>query len=152
MPSTSASPASKRGPVRITLPASIAFNLGALKETVTSAMERLTCPTCFSGYDCHFAQQRDLLVDEEKNITANPDPVPWTGVNPPPVPWSVAVGFQGNTAYNIDLVLKTVENVAGSLGCLPCHSGWNVSYYNEVILIGINPAGQATTYAGQTAS
>jgi hypothetical protein len=112
-------------------------------------MERLTCPTCFSGNDCHFAQQRDLLVDERRNIIFNPDPAAWAASNPPPVPWRAVAAFQGNAAYDIDLVLKTVENVAGSLGCLPCHSGWDVSYYNEITVIGIDPGGITTTYGGQ---
>jgi hypothetical protein len=149
MASTSAPQVRKLGPVHITLPASVAYNMSALKETVRSAMERLSCPTCFSGLDCHFSVERNLFVEENRKVSGNPPPVPWSAMSPQPLPWHAAVGFQGRVVYNIDQVLQVVEKVTNSLGCLPCHSGWDVSYINEVTLIGVDPDLQVTTYGGQ---
>lgn len=148
MASTPPSQVRSRGPVRITLPASVAYNADALKKTIASVVERIGCRTCFSGLDCHFLQERDLSVDQKGTLVANPQPSPWIRANPDPVPWKVVVGFQGKTAYNIDQVYQAIDNVIGRLGCLACHSGFDIDYVNEVILLGVDPAQQVQQYGG----
>jgi hypothetical protein len=134
------------------LPASVAYNADALKKTIASVVDRIGCRTCFSGVDCHFSQERDFSVDLKGAVSSNPDPVPWRASNPPPVPWKVVVGFQGKTAYNIDLVYLAIDNIIGRLGCLPCHSGFDIDYINEVILLGVDPAQQVQQYGGTLSS
>jgi hypothetical protein len=146
--SSSAPRVQSRGTVRISLPASVAYNTDALKKTIASVVERIGCNTCFSGADCHFSLERNLIADQHGAVSANPDPVPWSRSNPPPVPWDVVVGFQGNVAYDIEKVYKAVENVILTLGRCPCHSGFDVSYLNEITIIGINPNLQAQQYGG----
>lgn len=147
MASTSVSPARSRGPVHISLPASVAYNANALKKTITSLMERIGCPTCFSGADCRFSLERNLSVDPQGALTANPPPVPWHSAETTPVP-RVAVGFQGRVAYNIQQVYQAIDNVNGRLGCLACHSGFDVDYLSEVILLGVDSGTQVQQYGG----
>jgi len=56
--------------------------------------------------------------------------------------------IQGKTAYNIEQVYKAIDNVNGRLGCLACHSGFDIDYVNEVILLGVDPAQQVQQYGG----
>ena len=51
-----------KGPVRITLPAKVAYDPKALKESIASIVERLGCPECFSGASCLFEMERDFVV------------------------------------------------------------------------------------------
>jgi hypothetical protein len=83
-----------RGPLRITLPATVAYNADALKKTIASVVERIGCRTCFSGLDCHFLLERDLSVDPQGGLAEEPQPSPWIRANPDPVPWKVIVGFR----------------------------------------------------------
>jgi hypothetical protein len=147
MASTPPSQVKSRGPVRITLPASVAYNADALKKTIASVVDRIGCRTCFSGLDCHFLLERDFSVDQKGGLT-EPIPSPWIRANPDPVPWKVVVGFQGKTAYNIEQVYKAIDNVNGRLGCIACHSGFDIDYINEVILLGVDPAQQVQQYGG----
>lgn len=50
-------------PVRITLPAEVAFDLGKLGKVLGSLAERLGCRACLSGADCTFRLERDFVVN-----------------------------------------------------------------------------------------
>jgi hypothetical protein len=67
-------------PVRVTLPAAVAFDLGRFRKTVSNLAERLGHPTCLSGAACFFDLERSFRVDPEKlTITpfrGDPDPQP----------------------------------------------------------------------------
>jgi hypothetical protein len=149
MASTSGPAVRSRGPVRISLPASVAYNADALKKTIASVVDRIGCRACFSGADCHFSVERDLSVDKHGAVNHLPQPSPWLAAGPNPSPWNVSVAFQGKVAYNIDQVYQAVDNVVGLLGCLGCHSGFDVGYINEVILIGVDQNLQAQQYGAQ---
>jgi hypothetical protein len=157
------------GPVRISLPAKVAYNKDALKKTIVSVVEHLGCPGCFSGHDCQFSLERNLSVDPDGKVSGGGEsPIPALAVTPDPVPWKVVVGFQGTVAFNIDQVLKAVDNVIAGLAeinaartagpssefrpgiefCNTCHSGRDVTYVNEVILIGVDQNQQTQQYGG----
>jgi hypothetical protein len=157
------------GPVRISLPARVAYNKDALKKTIVSVVENLGCPRCFSGHDCQFSLERNLIVDPDGKVSGSGEShIPSLAVNPDPVPWKVVVGFQGTVAFNIDQVLKAVDNVIAGLAeinaartagpttefvpgiefCNTCHSGRDVTYVNEVILIGVDQNQQTQHYGG----
>lgn len=133
-----------------------------------SVVEHLGCPRCFSGHDCQFSLERNLSVDPDGKVSGGGEsPLPST-VDPDPVPWKVVVGFQGSVAFNIDQVLTAVDNVIAGLAevnaarapgpstefvpgiefCDTCHSGRDVTYVNEVILIGVDQNQKAQQYGG----
>lgn len=58
--------------VRISLPASVAYDMGALQKTLVGIAERLGCRPCFSGADCLFRLERDFVVDPAGQIQAIP--------------------------------------------------------------------------------
>jgi len=67
-------------PVRVTMPAAVAFDLGRFRKTISSLAERLGHPTCLSGAPCLFDVERAFRVDPGSlAITpalGDPDPQP----------------------------------------------------------------------------
>lgn len=49
--------------VRLTLPATVAYDLASFQKVLGSIAERLGCPQCLSGIDCTFQLERDFVVD-----------------------------------------------------------------------------------------
>lgn len=49
--------------VRVSIPMSIASDIGKFKESVGSILDRLGCPACCSAFDIYFEMQRDLRFD-----------------------------------------------------------------------------------------
>ncbi len=146
---TKASAARLHGTVRVSLPAKVAYNPESLKKTIGSLLGHLGCPTCFSGADCVFTAERNFVVDPEGIFThleslSGPQPDPWRSRG---VTVSLAAGRQ----FDINSVFSAIDAVVASLGggCRPCHSGFDVAYWNEVEFIGIDANGKAQQYGGQ---
>lgn len=78
MPNTAQRPDMERlrGPIRITIPASVGFNLDQFRKTMTAIGERLGCGNCFSGAACLFVTERNFVIDEKLGIHVSPDPMP----------------------------------------------------------------------------
>jgi hypothetical protein len=124
-----------RGTVRVTLPAKIAYEPEALKRTIGGIVGRLGCPTCFSGADCHFNNEREFVVDPAGAISALSHGAA-VALNPQPLPpkSDVVVSLAPSLRYNIDGIFKAIDAVIG--------------YQNEVTVIGVNEAGVAHQYGG----
>lgn len=54
--------------VRVTIPASVAFDLDRFQEVQRSILDKLGCRACCSGWDIRFDLQRRFLVDEQAKI------------------------------------------------------------------------------------
>jgi hypothetical protein len=132
------------GTVRVSLPAKIAYNPEALKTSIRELLTRLGCPMCFSGADCRFTLEREYVVDPAGvlDIRSDPTPIPWREA-------TVTVSLASAARYNIETVFKAIDNVIRTIGACPCHSGFDVSYLNELTVIGINPQGQAQQFGGE---
>jgi hypothetical protein len=135
-----------RGPVRVSLPAKIAYEPDALKKTIGSLLQRLGCPNCFSGADCRFTFERDYVIDAKGALAAvagelNPQPLP-------PRASTATVSLARGVRYDIDKVFKAVDAVIHTLGPCPCHSGFDVLYQNELPVIGINEKVEAQQFGG----
>lgn len=139
-----------RGAIRISLPAHIANDSKRLKQSIVSLVERLGCPTCFSGADCRFVAERQFIVDPEgvgATPVQDPDPSPWRaftselGTNS-----TVTVALASGIQYDIEKVFRAVDKVIGGLGPCPCHSGFDIQYLNEVSVLGINNELQLQKY------
>jgi hypothetical protein len=67
-------------PLRVTLPASVAFDLDRFRQTVANLAERLGHPRCLSGAPCFFDFERFFRVDPETlqitGLAGDPDPQP----------------------------------------------------------------------------
>jgi hypothetical protein len=138
------------GPVRITLPARVAYNPEALKKSIVSVAEQLGCPSCFSGADCLLQMERDFVVNPEANASpvAGPQPVPWHVAGPLPDPWRVAgpqpepwratVGLASAVKYDLEKVLAAIDKVIDIIGPHPCISGADLLLKNELDLITVD--------------
>lgn len=119
----------RRGrPVRLTMPASVANDLGRLQETLVGLAERMGHPTCASG--CH-----PLYFHTESDFIAGGD----VDSNPPPVPWAETAGA-GNridvflpegATYDIEQLKAASEIVAARINCRYCHSGIDPTFRDE---------------------
>ena len=52
-------------PVRLVIPAKVAFNLDEFTKVVGNLAERLGCKPCLSGRACLFLLERDFVVNPE---------------------------------------------------------------------------------------
>jgi hypothetical protein len=52
-------------PVRVVIPAEVAFDLGNLHRTIDNLAQRLGCEACFSGRSCVFELERDFIVNPQ---------------------------------------------------------------------------------------
>jgi hypothetical protein len=134
------------GTVRVSLPATIAYNPEALKKSIGNLVERLGCPRCFSGADCVFTHERAFVADSKGTISAvtvelNPQPLP-------PRADAAAVSLARGVRYDINKVFKAVDKVIDLIGPCPCHSGIDILYLNELNVIGINEKIEAQQFGG----
>ena len=126
-------------PVRITLPAAVAYDLTALQKGIAVIAERLGCQPCFSGANCTFQLERDFVIDEKLQI--GPRTRDLSG--PTPQPWEpqellanrVSVTLPATVSYNLEQIQEVVAKVAGRLGCAPCCSGFDITFLQERELI-----------------
>ena len=129
------------GPIRVTIPAKIAYKPDALKKSIASVLERIGCPKCFSGADCLFQTERNIIFDDA--LRTVPDTAP---AGPHPDPWKVSVGLSNKVKYDIDKVFVAVDRVIDILGPHPCISGFDVLFQDELRTIVVNEQLQAQRF------
>ncbi|MFP7673645.1 hypothetical protein ACG74X_09855 [Marivita sp. S0852] len=108
-------------PVRVSMPASVAADLGRFKKAISSVLDKLGCPNCCSGHDIHFDSHRDMVF---RDVSAEAMP-------------RAAAGYQVREAHNtvamnpeigakIDNVYKAIDRIAHFSGHDACCSGHNL--------------------------
>ena len=131
----------RRGPVRITLPANVAYDPKALKKSIANIVERLGCPKCFSGADCFFTNERDLVIDSK--LAVNPV------LGPQPEPWSqntYTVGLSSKVRHDLDKVFVAIDKAIDIIGAHPCISGFDFHFQDELRTIVVNEKLEATRF------
>jgi hypothetical protein len=130
----------RQKPVRITIPAAVAYDLKALQKGIASLVERLGCKPCFSGADCLFHLESEFVINEKAEVSADPSPNPWVqagglATSPVPDPWfqssHATVRLPGKVSYNLEQVQKLVANIAGRIGHPGCFSGFDFLFQHE---------------------
>ena len=53
-------------PLRITIPAKVAFDIGAIHKVIDNFARAIGCEKCYSGASCFFQMERDFVVDPAK--------------------------------------------------------------------------------------
>lgn len=133
----------RRGAVRITLPASVAYDPKALKKSIANIVERLGCPKCFSGADCFFTNERDLVVDQKLAVN------PLIARGPQPEPWSqnsYTVGLSSKVRHDLDKVFVAIDKAIDIIGAHPCISGFDFHFQDELRTIVVNEKLEATRF------
>ena len=123
----------KGGAIRLTLPAKVANDLGALQRGLKSLAERLGHPQCATGCDIlHMGLEREFSLTDA--VALNPQPLPPGGpeFGPSPQPWHVTVTIPDKVNNSIDALTKAVAVVVDRLGCKPCCSGFDILFRREI--------------------
>lgn len=143
---TATSKTQAHGPVRVSLPASVAYSPDLLKKSIHNLLGKLGCLTCFSGADCLFQVERDFVVDAKASVldrvALNPQPLP------PGRSSTAHVALPKGAQFDIEKIFKAVDGVINVLGPCPCHSGFDVLYQNEIRTITVNEQMQAQQFGG----
>lgn len=133
--------------VRISIPASVAADLGNFHKSIIEILERMGCGKCFSGADCMFHLERDFIINERlevqarhiDNFIADPSPQPNLMLNARPVVRPVTVRMPAKVSNDLDSVLNVISQVAEHLGCAACCSGFDIHFQRELDFL-VNPA------------
>lgn len=122
-------------PMRLTLSASVANDLGALRKGLKDLAERLGHTACATGCnELHLRLEREFVVSRSKAaVMLNPQPLPPVALPQDPIPWkSVRVSAPSQVLDNIDALSSTLEKVLGKLGCPACCSGYDILFQREL--------------------
>jgi hypothetical protein len=129
-----------QGPIRVSIPAAVAYDLTAFQKSIAHLVERLGCRTCFSGADCTFLHERDFVINEKLEI--HPSARASVQLPQDPVPIRAAKAtLSGKVGYNLKQIQEVIANIAGRLGCAPCCSGFDIYFQHELDFV-VNEAGQ----------
>lgn len=121
-----------RGPVRVTMPAAVAYDLKAFQKSVANLLERLGCRSCFSGADCTFTTERDWVINEKAQL----NPAARTSVSDTVADAALSHNFSVSLAKEVRFDIKQVQaaigKVVGKLGCGGCCSGFDIAFRDEI--------------------
>ncbi len=122
-------------PMRLTLSAAVANDLGALRKGLKDLAERLGHSACATGCnELHLRLERDFVVDRTKSAVAlNPQPLPPLGLPQDPIPVkAVRVTAPAAVFNDIGALNGAIEKVLGRLGCGACCSGFDILFQREL--------------------
>ena len=109
---------SHASPVRVTMPASVAADIGSFKKAVGSILDKLGCPACCSGHDIRFDIHRDLVFRELSGRA-----LPRAKAELAAAPAANTVAMAPETGAQIDNVFTAIDKIAEFTGCRACCSG-----------------------------
>lgn len=121
--------AARYGAIQVTIPAAVAFNLGAFHKGIANLVEHIGCQTCFSGVDCTFVLERNFLIDPQLGVRPllQEDPSP----QPSDKSQHVTVSLPSKVAHDIGSVKKVVAEIAARLAHPECCSGFDISFQHQ---------------------
>lgn len=126
-----------RGPIRITLPAAVAYSPDRLKKSIAELAELIGHSQCFSGADCFFQAERDFSVNPAGKLAAvafNPQP------DPPHDPFRGAqtIALGSSIRYDLDKVFVAIDKAIDIIGPHPCISGFDIHFKDVLNTIVVN--------------
>jgi hypothetical protein len=113
-------------PIRVTLPASVSYDLKAFQKSLDTVATRLGCPACFSGADCLFQLEERLAINEKLEISPAVGGSGQTGGSRP-----VTASLPTSVTNDLSKIKLAVEKIAGRLGCPACCSGFDILLERE---------------------
>ena len=123
--------------VRISIPASVAYDLNKFKKSIASFAERLGCPTCVSGLDCTFQMERDFVVGERLDVTVLAAGATATVLaEGTSRARGITVDMPTDVTNNLKKVLKVADSIGRRLGThgagVFCCSGFDITFQREL--------------------
>lgn len=123
------------GPVRVTIPAAVAYDLPSLQKGIASIVGRLGCGACCSGFDITFQQEREFVINEKLEISPvarfSADPALQSALGSGFAASAVRVTLPAKVSYDINQIQQAVAEVAGRLGHSQCCSGFDFTFMHE---------------------
>lgn len=118
-------------PVRVSLPASIASDIGSLKKAVGSIFDHLGCQACCSGHDILFELQREYYFDRDLNEISFAS----VGASKLARRGEMAVSLNPDAANNIENVFAAIDKIAELTGHVACATGCDMRFNLERMLV-----------------
>ncbi len=137
------------GTVRLTLPARVANDLGALQKSLGSLAERLGHAQCATGCDIlDIMLEREFILTEA--VALNPQPLPPAPAvrGPSPEPWRVSVTMPDRVSHDIEGLKKAIGVALGKLGCAACCSGFDIQFQREIATMHLDERLNVTHFGG----
>jgi hypothetical protein len=119
------------GPIRVSMPASIAYDLPSFQDGIASVLKYLGCPACCSGYDITFGTEREFMLNEKLELRAAGS-IRMLPQDPVPDKYPATVTVPQSVSYNLDQIREVAARVAGRLGCNACCSGFDLRFRQEL--------------------
>ena len=113
-----------RGPIRVTIPVPVAYNIKKFQKSLAVLAERLGCPNCVSGADCLYQIERDFVLDDRLALTGRNGP---SEVVP-----TITASVSGAVSMDLGLLQRAVAAVADKFGACPCTSGYDLKFKVEL--------------------
>jgi hypothetical protein len=120
-------------PVRVSLPASVAADIGKLKSAIGTVLDRLGCPKCCSGHDIHLEIQRDWVLKGVRDIAKASGPMRIRATQRDV--HTLEIGLAPTAAATIDDVFAAVDRIAELSGHAACATGCDMRFRLERILV-----------------
>ena len=126
--------------VRITLPAAVAYNLASFQQSIAVLVERLGCPTCFSGADCTFTMERHFVMNERLEISPSTPSVSTPDPDGDPAHFRRGVHalLGSDVSRNLEGIQTAVARIAEGLGHPMCCSGFDIAFRQEFNFITVD--------------
>ena len=118
-------------PVRVSIPASVAADIGTYKKAIGTILDRLGCRACCSGHDIFFELQRDIVLANGVKDAARVAVTPNVGVTALAAQNTLRVGIKPELADNIDNVFAALERIAEISGHPACATGCDMFFRLE---------------------
>ena len=107
-------------PVRVSLPASVAAEIGSFKKAVGSILDKLGCEACCSGHDIYMDLQREFVF---RNVADLAVPLSTRSFKPSVRGGVARVGLAPKAGENIKDVFAAIDRIADLTGHPACCSG-----------------------------
>jgi hypothetical protein len=117
--------------VRVSIPASVAGNIGSLKKSFASILDQLGCPACCSGFDIRMELQRELAVS--KNFKEAARIGGWAGIKRE-IP-QVSVGVRPSAVSKLAEVNAMLDKLADLTGHPACATGCDIFLNMEELFV-----------------
>lgn len=122
-------------PVRVSIPASVAADIGAYKKAIGAVLDRIGCPACCSGHDFFFELQRGTVLAEGIKDAARVAVAPKVEGTALAAKNTLRVGIKPELADSIDNVFIILERAAEISGHPNCATGCDMFFELERSLV-----------------
>jgi hypothetical protein len=135
------------GTVRLTLPAKVANDLGALQQSLKRAAERMGHSACATGCDMlSITLEQELAFTERASLDA--DRASRYQAFEPLARGSITVSIPNKVSGDIEALTRAVSNVVSKLGCAPCCSGFDILFRGETNMMVLDERAEVVRFGG----